>query len=173
MTSTKRTSPQKLNNSQGLEMLAQFNTQFADAVVDASRNYLESIRELQTELLGFAGNRLNANVETGRELMSSQDISEVVQIQAAWLRNVTDQYSAEAKRVLDLVSRLSSSAWSPAFPHVKTSTRTPETSATPTSTKKAGATAKPCKDDKAVPAAIAAAGQRKKRAASASGAEKH
>ncbi len=93
--------------------LVMLNHEFAERLRHASRTYLDQAQDLQSALLELTREKYFIQLETGRSLMQASDIEGISRIQQAWIKRVSDQYAAEAARILQVVSDTTALPWSP------------------------------------------------------------
>jgi|GEM_PF-5911300 len=89
------------------------NREFAERIHEISTIYLEGMETLQGECFAIAADRIDAQFEAAQSLMDASGPGDFARVQQAWAKKVADQYVHEAYRLLDLVARTSSHAWSP------------------------------------------------------------
>jgi hypothetical protein len=97
----------------GVEALSDLNRQFARALTDASRSYLEGIVSIQEELLGLAHEQRERFEKAAEQLPSARYATETIRIQQAWARKVSERYMQEAQRLVELAQETSENSWSP------------------------------------------------------------
>ena len=103
----------KVNAFVAVEALSDLNKQFAKALTQASRTYLQGIVAMQEELLGIASGQIK-DLEKARESLPSATYpNKAIRIQETWARKVSEQYIYEAERLVQFASRTSSNSWSP------------------------------------------------------------
>ncbi len=97
----------KVNDSDiSSTILAKQTTDFPQNLADVSNNYLESLREIQEEWLGFANSQLQSNLEYSRDIFSCKDLNEVMQVQRAWFEETNKEYRAELEQRWSRVSNM-------------------------------------------------------------------
>ena len=89
------------------------NREFAERVHEISTVYLEGMETLQSECFAMAADRVDVHFEAAQSLMDASGPGDFARVQQAWAKKVADQYVNEAYRLLDLVARTTSNAWSP------------------------------------------------------------
>lgn len=89
------------------------NREFAERIHEISTIYLEGMETLQGECFAIAADRIDAQFEAAQSLMDASGPGDFARVQQAWAKKVADQYVHEAYRLLDLVARTTSHAWSP------------------------------------------------------------
>jgi len=109
MASDKRKDKGDVNAFAGVEALSELNRQFAKALTEASRSYLQGIVSIQEELLGLA----NDQRELLKKMPAGHYAAESIRIQQAWARKVSERYMHEAQRLVELANQTSSNSWSP------------------------------------------------------------
>jgi len=97
----------------GVESLSELNRQFARALTEASRSYLQGIVSIQEELMGFASDQRAFLEKAAGSLPPTQYAAETIRIQQAWARKVSERYMHEAQRLVDLANETSNNSWSP------------------------------------------------------------
>jgi len=68
---------------------------FFDAWVRANRVWVEAAGRCGARMIGFMGERLEADLEHGRKLAACRDLSALVEAQGEWLRRAFDDYRRE------------------------------------------------------------------------------
>jgi hypothetical protein len=110
---SKKKDKTEVNPFAGVEALSDLNRQFAKALTDASRAYLQGIVSIQEELLGLANDQRAMLEKAYDKLPPTQYAAETIRIQQAWARKVSERYMHEAQRLVELASETSSNSWSP------------------------------------------------------------
>ncbi len=138
--STKKKQLEKgnVNAFVGVETLSELNKEFAKALTQASRGYLQGIVAMQEELLGLAHDQMRQLEKTKDDVPPAAYANEALRIQETWARKVSEQYIYEAQRLVQFANKTSTNSWSPIFP-----TTTPsDTSSRPSARQKSQAAGK-------------------------------
>jgi len=61
--------------------------------------------DMGTETIRFFWNRLQQSQKTRKELLACASLEEMRQVQTAFLSHARDQYTAEASKMIDLISK--------------------------------------------------------------------
>jgi hypothetical protein len=96
-----------------LERLAAFNGAALDMMTRASQAYLSNMTALNEELMRFAALRLQHDAEFGQTLTKCQDWSAAAELQQGWVREASEEYFAEAGKLLELASKATIEGWKP------------------------------------------------------------
>lgn len=106
--------------------LTQGARQFASlalANVEASGLFLNALTRTalgwQYEVVELAGSRLGEIHELGRKIAGARDASEVLKIEADYLRTMADDYVQCTRRLMDGSARLAEDLWEPVKERVK------------------------------------------------------
>lgn len=116
--STKKKEQDKgnVNAFVGVAALSDLNKEFAKALTQASRSYLQGIVAMQEELLGLANVQMRQLEKTRDDISSATYANEAMRIQQTWARKVSEQYIYEAQRLVQFANKTSTNSWSPILP---------------------------------------------------------
>ena len=89
------------------------NREFAERIHEISSIYLDGIEALQSACFTMAADRIDTQFEVAQSLMDVSGPGELSRVQNVWAKKVADQYVHEAYRILDLIARTNTNAWSP------------------------------------------------------------
>lgn len=82
----------------GFNTLASFSTQ-----------WVETLGEMGSEVLSFVAERVREDVKTQHELLHCDDIEEMREIQARFLRRTIEQYTRETGKLIEIGNRFRTS----------------------------------------------------------------
>ncbi len=76
-----------------------------EPLLNASNKWFENWVAMSSELLEFGRNRLDRNLEIGRQMARCSSIDETMDLQADYARSTVREYFAEAGKLADLGAR--------------------------------------------------------------------
>jgi phasin family protein len=84
-----------------------------DAVVQASSNAAKGVENLNREMMGFAQQRIEANVDLAKRMMSAKTLREFFDAQSDFARQNFDTFVAESAKMTELAVKVSNEAMEP------------------------------------------------------------
>jgi hypothetical protein len=84
-----------------------------DDVSKASQAYMNGVAAVNQEIANFLQTRLRHDIELGESLARCRTLTEATRAQGDWLKQATDDYTAETQKLFELGSTLMSGAWTP------------------------------------------------------------
>ncbi len=97
----------------GMKAMSQFNDVFSGGVAEASRAYLAGVAKLNAEVVSFVGSRFHEDAEFGRKAAKCADWTELSSLQQEWAQQMAEAYMAEAGKMVELVTEITSSSLKP------------------------------------------------------------
>jgi hypothetical protein len=82
-----------------------------DEVSNASQAYVNGVAAVNQEIADFLQTRLKHDIALGEALARCRTLAEATQAQGEWLKQATDDYTAETQKLFDLGSRLMRGGW--------------------------------------------------------------
>ena len=108
-----QTAPTQVNAFAGVERLTELNRQFARHLTEASRDYLKGILAIQEELMGLNTGPEDNLERTRQKIGAGKAASEAIRIRDAWARKISERYTSEAQRLVELARATTEHSWSP------------------------------------------------------------
>lgn len=103
-TSTPAAFSSQLDNWQGANL---------DDMRNASQAYVNGVAAVNQEIANFLQTRLKHDIELGEALARCRTLAEASKAQGDWIKQATDDYTAETQKLFDLGSRLMQGGWTP------------------------------------------------------------
>ena len=98
----------------GYDELATLNRAGIQATLQAGEAMLKATSSLAEELTSFACKRLDADLETGRSLMSSSsDLEQAMKLQGQFAADAMRDYLEEMTRIAQLAAQTTRDVWAP------------------------------------------------------------
>lgn len=84
-----------------------------DDVTSASQAYFNGIAVVNQEIANFLQSRLQHDVALGEALARCRTLAEATKAQSDWLKQASDDYTAETQKLFELGATLMSGGWRP------------------------------------------------------------
>jgi len=85
-----------------LNMLRDLQTAGFGATAMMGTAWVEAMSDLGAEVLSFVADRVKEDVRTQHEILHAKDVTEVQAIQARFIQQAVDQYSAETGKMVEM-----------------------------------------------------------------------
>ncbi len=96
---------------------AAFNGAAAETLVRTCQAYTSGATSMNAEVMSFLNNRLNRDVKLGEAVCKCENLAGVVNLQQEWARQATQEYFAEAGKLVQLAAKLAQESWEPVYQH--------------------------------------------------------
>ncbi len=113
MTTKRNRTKQAASTPAAASQLESWPAASLDEVTDASQAYVEGVAAVNQEIAKFLQTRLSRDIALGESLARCRTLAEATKAQGDWLKQATDDYTAETQRLFDLGSRLMRGGWTP------------------------------------------------------------
>ena len=90
-----------------------FTSTFVNGFAEAGQAYMDGFAKMNAEMVTFWNDRLRQDAEFGRDAASCGNWADFAALQQNWARNATDQYLAEASKLMTLASEMTMRSWAP------------------------------------------------------------
>src|SRR2546430_70029 len=87
-------------------MFGQANLEIAQQFWKRSETFTKALSDWNTEVTHFVSQRVNRSSEAVGRVTQCRSVPEVVEVEAQWLRGMFDDYFAEARRLMEVNSRI-------------------------------------------------------------------
>jgi hypothetical protein len=94
----------------------QFSFDSAHRFWERSETFAKALADWNTEITHFVTKRISRSGEAVSRVTQCRSLPEVFEVEAQWLRGTFDDYSGEARRLMEVNSRLISSFVEPTGP---------------------------------------------------------
>lgn len=94
---------------------AALNGAAAETFVRTCQAYTTGAASMNAEVMSFINTRLSRNVELGEAVSKSDNWTGIVNAQQEWARQATQDYFAEASKLVQLTAKLTQESWEPVF----------------------------------------------------------
>jgi hypothetical protein len=89
--------------------MGQVNFEAAQQFWKRSESFAKALSDWNAEITHFASQRVNRSSEAVSRVTQCRSLPEVFEVEAQWLRGAYDDYFAEARRLMEVNSRIVSS----------------------------------------------------------------
>jgi hypothetical protein len=96
--------------------MGQVNLDSARQFWERSETFAKALADWNTEITHFVTKRISRSGEAVSRVTQCRSLPEVFEVEAQWLRGTFDDYSGEARRLMEVNSRLISSFVEPTGP---------------------------------------------------------
>jgi hypothetical protein len=83
------------------------------AMMRANEAILEGLAELGREMIAFGNTRLRQDLAATESFMGCKDAGETFRVQMDFARSASEQYYAEANKLMELANKMAKDCWSP------------------------------------------------------------
>ena len=99
--------------NQQLEQMTAFNGAAMEVFTQACQAYATGFAKLNGELLNFVNTRLKHDADLGQALAKCSDWTEASNIQRQWAQTASEEYLAEAGKLMDMAAKVAKESWEP------------------------------------------------------------
>lgn len=89
------------------------NGENVTAVMSASEAMFSGLAQMSQEILGFAGTRLQADMECAEDFARAKSPEELFEKQCSFARRAAEQYAEETSKLIAMMARIQQSCWAP------------------------------------------------------------
>lgn len=100
---------------EALDPIAAFNGAAAETFVRTCQAYTNGSTTMNAEMMSFLNKRLNRDIEIMQAMSKCENWAGVVNVQQKWARQATEEYFAEASRLVQLAAKLTEESWEPVY----------------------------------------------------------
>lgn len=100
--------------------MANFNEGILGAYAQAGKALLENAVSMNQELMRFAGERFQADVEALQKLTQCRNVQEMAEFQSSFAKSAAEAYQAEVARLTEQSTQATTAALKPLSDTVKT-----------------------------------------------------
>ena len=80
---------------------------------EAGSAYLRGVVSLNREITNFINKRLEHDAELSRALGQCKDWQEAAELQQGWFREASEEYAANARKLMEMTTQLMNETWAP------------------------------------------------------------
>lgn len=88
---------------------AVMGTVYSQAMLDLQRDWLVGMSRLQSDYLGFLGERMRKDVEVAKRMAECRDMNAAVELQAGFVNTAREDYVEEAQKLLAMSREMAES----------------------------------------------------------------
>jgi hypothetical protein len=100
---------------EALDPIAALNGAAAETIVRTCQAYRNGATTMNAEMMSFMNTRLNRDIEFTQAMSKCENWAGVVDVQQKWARHATEEYFAEASRLVQLAAKLTEESWEPVY----------------------------------------------------------
>lgn len=104
----------KSNPAAAFPQLENWQGPTLDDVTNAGQAYVNGVAAVNQEIANFLQTRLRHDLALGEALARCRTLAEATKAQSDWLKQASDDYTAETQKLFDLGSSLMRGGWAPA-----------------------------------------------------------
>lgn len=98
-----------------LDPVAAVNGAAAQAFVRTCQAYTNGATTMNAEMMSFMNQRLNRDIEFTQSMSKCENWAGVVDVQQKWARQATEEYFAEASKLVQLAAKLTEESLEPVY----------------------------------------------------------
>lgn len=91
---------------ESLSNLANLQGPTLDAFTQAGQAYFNGLAAINQEMASFMQTRLRHDMELGESLARCRSLADATKVQSEWLKQATDDYAAETRKLVEMSSGL-------------------------------------------------------------------
>ena len=111
-TTSKQKSPaQKPEGEETLDLVWKANSDYFETLTKANEAWLFGLAKVGQEVLSFTGERLRQRMALSEELLHCKNLEDALRIQVEHTQSATQDYMAEANKLLELTTHLNQDFW--------------------------------------------------------------
>ncbi|MGI9326016.1 MAG: phasin family protein [Pseudomonadales bacterium] len=100
---------------EALDPIAAFNGAAAETFVRTCQAYTNGANTMNAEMMSFMNNRMNRDIEFTQAMSKCENWSGVVDVQQKWAQQATEEYFAEANKLVQLATKLTEESLEPVY----------------------------------------------------------
>ena len=100
---------------EAFDPIAAFNGAAAEAFVRTCQAYTNGAVTMNAAVMSFINTRLTRDVELSETVSKCENWAGVVNVQQEWARQATQEYFAEASKLVQLAAKLTERSWEPVY----------------------------------------------------------
>ena len=98
-----------------LDPFSAFGGVAAETFVRTCQACTDGATALNAEMMSFMNNRLSRDIEFTQAMSKCENWAGIVNVQQTWARQATEEYFAEANKLVQLAARLTEESWEPVY----------------------------------------------------------
>lgn len=95
------------------QALAGKNGEHVTAVMSAGEAMFNGLTEMHQEMMDFAGQRLQADMECAEDFTKASSPEELFEKQCSFARRASQHYAEETSKLIGMMARIQQSCWAP------------------------------------------------------------
>ena len=100
---------------EGFDPIAALGGAAAETFVRTCQAYTSGATTMNAEMMSFMNSRLSRDIEFTQAMSKCENWAGVVDVQQEWARQATEEYFAEANRLVQLAAKLAEKSWEPVY----------------------------------------------------------
>ena len=100
---------------EALDPIAAFNGAAAETFVRTCQAYTNGANTMNAEMMSFMNNRMNRDIEFTQAMSKCENWSGVIDVQQKWAQQATEEYFAEANKLVQLATKLTEESLEPVY----------------------------------------------------------
>ena len=109
--------PSEPSAKEAPDAFAAFNGAAAETLMRTCQAYTSGATTMNAEMMSFLNGRLSRGVELGEAACKCENLSGLVALQQEWARQATQEYFAEASKLVQLAAKLAQESLEPVYQH--------------------------------------------------------
>jgi len=97
------------------DRFAAFNGAAAETFARSCEACTNGTATLSAEMMSFVNTRLDRDIELGEAVTKCENFAGVLNLQQEWARHATQDYLAEASKLVQLATKLTQETWEPVY----------------------------------------------------------
>lgn len=94
-------------------MVSMWQSNALDLMSRAGQAYTSGVAAIGEEMASFMQTRLQQNIALGESLTRCHTLTDMANVQRDWMKETTEEYAAEARKLIELSSNLMRESWQP------------------------------------------------------------
>ncbi len=103
------------NGAETIQRMTAMNGVAGEVMAEAVKAYVEGVSAWNNELMKFMKLRMDHDMELSESLAKCRSFEEAARLQQAWMQQTTEEYIAEASKLMELASKTATENWAPIY----------------------------------------------------------
>ncbi len=103
------------NGAEALKRMTAMNGMAGEVMAEAMKAYMQGVSAWNDEVMKFMKLRMDHDMELSESLAKCRSFEEATRLQQAWMQQTTEEYLAEASKLMELASKTATENWAPIY----------------------------------------------------------
>ncbi len=103
------------NGAETLQRMTAMNGAAGEVMAEALKAYIHGMSAWNDELMKFMKLRMEHDMQLSESLAKCQSLEDAARLQQAWMQQTTEEYLAEASKLMELATKTATENWAPIY----------------------------------------------------------